>query len=190
MLRGYHYVTAALAAAFPFFIFLRTAVLKKARVKAVHFGKRDKKDFIIIPCMAFFYYMIAAQLLKLPAPGYALYYRYFVHWYGSAACFIGLLYTASAVITMGACFRIGLDGDGSLRLVTTGPFAMNRNPIYTGMLFMFAGVFITYANWIFIVYFIVGLGMIHRQILREEKLLAGMHGDAYAEYRKKVRRYF
>jgi len=140
--------------------------------------------------MAFFFYLICANAFNLPLAGPVMFYRYYVHWYGSALCFIGLLLAASAVITLGVNFRIGLDEETPVKLVTKGPFAINRNPLYTGMVFIFAGVYITYASWIFLVYALAGALLVHRQILREETSLYTLFNNEYAEYCKIVGRYF
>jgi len=189
-MRGYHYVAVSASVIFLLAVAAKAVLQTRAGIRTVRFGDRDKKDFILLPCMAFFYYLVFACAFKLPAAGGALFYRYFAHWYGAILCCAGVVFAASAVIALGASFRIGLDDDRRISLVTKGPFAINRNPIYTGFLFLFAGVFITFANWVFIIYIIGGFLLIHRQILKEEKLLKEMFGDEYAAYRKLVRRYF
>jgi len=188
-MRGYYSVTVIMASLTVVFIAARVFVMKKTGIKPVRFGERDKKDFILIPFMMFFFYLIYASAFSWPAPGSDTFYRYYVHWYGSAACFIGLVWIAASVIALGTSFRIGIDDGEQMKLITKGPFAINRNPLYTGFLFLFAGVYITFTNWIFLIYFIVGAFMINRQIVREEAALKIMFGDEYIEYCKRVRRY-
>ena len=173
-----------------FSVAAKAALLRRAGVRAVRFGERDKKDNILIPCMLFFYYMAAAEAFGLPVAGRRLFYRYFVHWYGSALCFAGLIFITAALVTLGQSFRIGIDDVKPGALITSGPFAINRNPIYTGFLMVFAGVFITYANWVFIIYFAAGALIINRQIVREEESLKKAYGSEYIDYCKRVRRYF
>ena len=189
-MRGYHYVAVSASVFFILVVASKAVIQTRAGIKTVRFGDRDKKDFILLPCMAFFYYMVFACAFRLPMAGNVLFYRYFVHWYGAVLCCVGVVFAASAVIALGAGFRIGLDDDKRIKLVTKGPFAINRNPIYTGFLFLFAGVFITFANWIFIIYILGGFLAIHKQILKEEKLLNEMFGEEYAAYCKQTRRYF
>ena len=186
----YNTATAAAASLPVFFIALKILLMKRAGVRAVRFGERDKKDFLLIPCMVFFYYLIFAETFGLPLFGSRVFYRYYVHWYGSAVCFIGALFIISAVAASGRSFRIGLDESVPARLITKGPYAINRNPVYSGFLLIFAGCFITFANWVFLIYLFAGFFMIHRQVLLEEKSMRKLFGAEYDEYCSRVGRYF
>ena len=139
------------------------------------------KRFIIITCTVLYYFLLFAIALDFPFIDLRAFYRFYVHWYGSALCFMGVIWFISAVITL---------NNNQNNLITTGPFAINRNPMYTGILLILAGVFITFANWIFIVYFIVVLYITHRQIIKEEIILKNIYGEKYLAYCKRVRRYF
>jgi len=187
---AYNAVTFAMTLAPVMFIAVRVAVMKQNGVKAVRFGERDKKDFILPPFALFFFYLAAAYAFGLPIVGRPMFYRYYVHWYGSALCFIGAAFLIAAVAAAGADFRIGLDEETSTKLIVRGPYAINRNPAYTGVLFIIAGAYITYANWIFLAYLITGLFVICRQIAREEESMKKLFGAEYDEYCKNVRRLF
>ena len=53
-----------------------------------------------------------------------------------------------------------------------------------------AGIYITYANYIFLAYFIAGVIILHITILKEEKMLNELFGDEYISYKNQVGRYF
>ncbi len=75
-------------------------------------------------------------------------------------------------------------------LQTTGIYSYTRNPMYLGMLFIYLGVALQFGNWWtliltpFLVAFITFL-----VIRREEKYLTRAFGEAYTNYKKKVRRW-
>lgn len=75
-------------------------------------------------------------------------------------------------------------------LVTTGPFAYTRNPMYLGLALLLTGwgVWLGSSTPLLVVPLFVAL--IHnRFILREEPFMAERFGDAYAAYRTRVRRW-
>lgn len=75
-------------------------------------------------------------------------------------------------------------------LQTTGIYAMSRNPMYTGLFMNYLGLAFIFGNWwtlflLPLLYFLIT----YRVILPEEKYLTRAFGDAYTEYKKKVRRW-
>jgi len=81
---------------------------------------------------------------------------------------------------------------GGTYLITTGPFAFVRNPLYLGNMLMYAGVGVmsmALFPWLLIgaiVWFYAQYALI---ISREEEYLSGRFGPAYDEYRKHVPRF-
>jgi protein-S-isoprenylcysteine O-methyltransferase Ste14 len=75
-------------------------------------------------------------------------------------------------------------------LVTTGIHGWSRNPIYVGMLFLYAGIGIAARSpWVIILalplFFILRYGV----VAREETYLERRFGDAYRDYKARVRRW-
>jgi len=81
---------------------------------------------------------------------------------------------------------------GGTYLITNGPFGYMRNPLYVGNILMYAGVGImsmALFPWLFLlalVWFYVQYALI---IANEEEYLSRRFGDAYAEYKRHVRRF-
>ncbi|MDR0381776.1 MAG: isoprenylcysteine carboxylmethyltransferase family protein [Oscillospiraceae bacterium] len=109
-------------------------------------------------------------------------------WGGIALCAAGLALFAAALVSFGSAWRVGIDKTGD-RLVTSGVFALSRNPIFLFMDMYLFGTFLIYPNLFFLLSFIFSALGLHFQILKEEKSLLSRFGDAYAEYCRKVRRY-
>ena len=75
-------------------------------------------------------------------------------------------------------------------LVTTGIHGWSRNPIYVGMLLLYAGIGIAARSpWVLI--FALPLIIILRYgvVAREEAYLERRFGDAYRDYKARVRRW-
>jgi len=81
---------------------------------------------------------------------------------------------------------------GGTYLITTGPFAFVRNPLYVGNILLYSGVGIMSMSlfpWLqlgALAWFILQYTMI---VLQEEAYLAERFGEAYATYRRNVHRF-
>ena len=78
----------------------------------------------------------------------------------------------------------------SSSLITDGPFRFSRHPMYLGMALILLGIAIflgTLTPFISVVVFV--LLMDRTFIVIEEKMMEGVFGDAYREYKKHVRRW-
>lgn len=74
-------------------------------------------------------------------------------------------------------------------LVTSGPYAQSRNPMYVGWGLLQLGIGVaTGSGWIVATLPVVGAEM-HRDVLREERRLGEKFGDEYQQYRATVGRY-
>ena len=73
------------------------------------------------------------------------------------------------------------------QLITVGPYAYIRNPIYTGMLGMLIATGLATEHWLALIAAIVifAIGMVIR-IRTDEKLLQAQFGDEFEEYAKRV----
>lgn len=75
-------------------------------------------------------------------------------------------------------------------IVERGPFRLTRNPMYLQMVIVCLGVAIALTNfWLLLLTPVCGLLLQYVAILPEEKYLEGKFGQAYLEYKKRVRRW-
>lgn len=107
---------------------------------------------------------------------------------GIATLLISLVWTVIAQGHMKNSWRIGIDADGKTELVTSGLFAISRNPIFLGVILSLAGLFLTTPNGITVLFLILGYVLIQLQIRLEEQFLIKEHGQKYLDYKQKVRR--
>ena len=109
---------------------------------------------------------------------------------GIAIFLVGLVGTVYAQVAMGDSWRIGVDKEERTALVTSGPFALVRNPIFAAMLPATLGLALLVPN----VVALAGLAALWIALeiqvrLVEEPYLLRAHGDAYREYAARVGRF-
>src|SRR5262245_16153380 len=168
----------------------RLILLSRTGTRALHFGNLDRTDFLIPPFALFYFYTVFAATFGLPLLSTGeLFESGGTAWVGVVFCFAGLVFLVLSLVSFGRSFRVGIDVDHPDRLVTTGIFALNRNPIYVGFALVLLGQFLVFPNWVPLIYFGAGLWLMHRQVLREEAFLRTHYGEEFVEYRTRVKRY-
>lgn len=171
-------------------VLTRVLLLRRAGTQAMHFGNLDKKDFLIPPVALFYFYTIFAAAFNWPlVSAQKFFHSNIIAWIGVGLCFTGLLVLFISLVSFGKSFRVGIDVDKPDELVTTGIFAISRNPIYVGFALVLIGQFLVFPNWVPLVYLVAGALLFHRQVLREEEFMRQHYGHEYTEYCRRVRRY-
>lgn len=115
--------------------------------------------------------------------------RDFIRWFGLVLLVASLIWTAIAQIQMGNSWRIGIDKKNRTELVNKGLFAVSRNPIFLGMRLALIGFFLTIPNAITLLTMVLGDVLMQIQVRLEEEHLRNLHGEKYAEFCQKVRRW-
>ena len=102
----------------------------------------------------------------------------------------GVLVTFAAQGAMGASWRIGVDERERTELVTGGPFALVRNPIYAAMIPTSVGLALLVPNVLALVAVAaLALALELQTRLVEEPHLLESHGSSYADYAARVGRF-
>lgn len=170
-------------------VITRVQILKKVGIEAMLFGKMDKKDFIIPPLVLLFIYLFIANVWGLPGSGGYLFSSDIVAWVGVGCGVLSVALFAWALVSFGKSFRVGIDEDSPGSLVTTGAFALSRNPIYVAFFLMLLGIFLVLQSWVFLVVLLAVCIAVTRQIILEEKSLEKIYGQEYLDYCARVRRF-
>ena len=171
-------------------VLTRVVLMRRSGIRAMHFGNLDKTDFLIPPFALFYFYTVFAAAFNLPLFSTREFLQSEgIAWGGVVLSFVGVSLLLLSLVSFGKSFRVGIDVDHPDRLVTTGIFAVSRNPIYVGFAFVLLGQFLVFPNWVLLVYLMAGIWLFHRQVLREEEFLRKHYGQEYVEYSKRVRRY-
>lgn len=76
-------------------------------------------------------------------------------------------------------------------LVTSGIHGRSRNPIYLGMFLLYAGVgIVADSGWVLVLGLPLAITIHYGVVSREELYLERRFGEAYRDYRARVRRWF
>ena len=175
--------------------FVLGAVLLKARLQQSGAGKAQKRDLAS-------WFGLALQGLGfavawgwrdgryptlmslLPAAG-----QWPLALFAIALALASALFAAAAVRELGKQWSLTARLLQGHELITSGPFARVRHPIYSALLGMLAatGVILVspQATLVAIAIYLFGT---HLRARREERLLAEMFGEAYADYARRVPR--
>lgn len=108
---------------------------------------------------------------------------------GTGAAFLGMCFFISAVVTMKDSWRAGVEEGQKTKIITKGVYSISRNPAFVGFDLLYLGVALTFSNIVGLLSAAVAVVLLHFQILEEEKMLPGIFGPEYLEYKKRTRRY-
>ena len=94
---------------------------------------------------------------------------------------------AISALAVRAASEIDLERPSTL--VSSGPYAISRNPMYAGWTLLYLGVALITRNAWMVASLPAVAGFTHHNVLREEHALERTFGENYTRYRKLVRRY-
>ena len=77
----------------------------------------------------------------------------------------------------------------SRRLVTGGPYGLSRNPMYLGEIVAWSA-YLPGVGWAGLAVLTANLALQVVRVLAEERVLARAFGEAYTDYRRRVRRWW
>jgi protein-S-isoprenylcysteine O-methyltransferase Ste14 len=100
------------------------------------------------------------------------------------------LVNGTAYRMMGRARTGVLPGRPATRILSTGPFRVSRNPLYVGLLLLYASVALLLdAGWALALLPVAFLGLHFGAVLPEETYLAAKFGEEYLSYKRRVRRW-
>jgi protein-S-isoprenylcysteine O-methyltransferase Ste14 len=109
---------------------------------------------------------------------------------GVVLAVVGIAATLAAQLAMGASWRPDVDPDVRTALVTSGPFRLVRNPIFTATAATAAGLALVVPNLLaatMLVAFVIALQIQVRLV--EEPYLHRVHGTAWEQYAARTGRF-
>jgi protein-S-isoprenylcysteine O-methyltransferase Ste14 len=149
----------------------------------------DRPNRIPWPPIIFAGIVVAALLLHAVVPlGDTL--PRAVRLIGAAIMLAGIVLDVAAMVTMHRHRANIQPHRAATALVTTGPFALSRNPIYLGNTLLIAGAGIAFDALWFVPTALLGAWLVSRlAIRREEAHLAARFGPAWAAYAQRTPRW-
>lgn len=102
----------------------------------------------------------------------------------------GLLLAGILLALWAATAFEDMDTEKPGRVITSGPYAFSRNPMYVAWTLMYIAIAILVNTWWLIVLIPIPLLATHfYDVRREERQLEEKFGESYRQYRSQVRRY-
>jgi protein-S-isoprenylcysteine O-methyltransferase Ste14 len=136
--------------------------------------------------VAFLAAPLAVLLGLLPSPGL----QPVVVALGVALALAGFAVTIVAQLDMGTAWRVGVDDSERTELVRHGLFRVVRNPIFSGVSLFVLGFTLLVPNVVSVAGLLCGaLGLELQVRWVEEPFLLRTHGNAYADYARRVGRF-
>jgi protein-S-isoprenylcysteine O-methyltransferase Ste14 len=114
-----------------------------------------------------------------------------VHWMtGGSMILVGLALATAGICNFSRAATPVPTNEPTRVLVTTGIHSLTRNPIYLGMFLVYGGIGIAVGSpWILILTLPLAITIRYGVVRREEAYLKRRFGDAYRDYKARVRRW-
>ena len=99
---------------------------------------------------------------------------------------IGLGFSVLARMWLGGNWSSMVTLKQDHELIRSGPYALMRHPIYTGLLLALAGTALAVGKWRALIGLALFVAAFVRKLTIEERFMAEQFGEAYARYREQV----
>jgi protein-S-isoprenylcysteine O-methyltransferase Ste14 len=109
------------------------------------------------------------------------------YWLGVAMIAIGLGFATWARVHLGRNWSGTVALKQGHDLVRSGPYALVRHPIYSGLSLAFLGSAFAWGDWRGLLAFACAMVAILARMGAEDRLMAATFGEAYARYRRDTR---
>jgi protein-S-isoprenylcysteine O-methyltransferase Ste14 len=100
---------------------------------------------------------------------------------------IGFAFTIWARVHLGTNWSAEVTVKHSHELVRTGPYALARHPIYTGLTLAFVGTAVAVGEWRGLLAAAIAVASFCYKLSIEERVMLATFGNEYRDYRRKVR---
>ena len=113
-----------------------------------------------------------------------------LRWMGVGLATGGCVVYAWSRATLGKEWSSRLQTREQHRLVTSGPYAWMRHPIYAALMGFLSGLALVTANWFFIAIFVLSAVDLILRIPKEERMMIEKFGEEYKAYMQRRGRFF
>jgi protein-S-isoprenylcysteine O-methyltransferase Ste14 len=121
--------------------------------------------------------------LSFPLPAW-------VRWAGFGLGLLSVVFWTWTQVNLDTQWSAQLQLRNEHRLVTSGPYARIRHPLYLAMSGWAAGISLLTANWVFVAMTVLAITGTLARIPREEQMMLDAFGDDYKEYMQRTGRFF
>ncbi len=123
------------------------------------------------------------RALAVPLPGW-------LRWGGFFVGLASLAFWTWVQVVLGKQWSAQLQVRETHQLVTSGPYARVRHPLYTAMFGYGIGLALVTAHWVFVGLALLVIGGTALRVPREEQMMIEEFGEAYRAYMKRTGRFW
>lgn len=105
-----------------------------------------------------------------------------LRWIGAGLGLVGVIFWTWTQVELDTQWSAQLQLTQGHHLVTTGPYARMRHPLYTAMFIWTIALALLTANWIFAVLAVLVIAALVRRVPWEEQMMLEAFGDDYRAY--------
>jgi len=162
------------------------------RIKAADTKANQRRESAASGIFRVLIFLIAIALLSIPRiPLPWLYIQiwpqgYLPFWLGAAVTVASLLFAVWAREHLGRNWSSSVTIKQGHELITTGPYAVVRHPIYTGILSGFLGMAIAIAQVRGFIVFVLIVFVLWLKLRMEEEWMRSQFGETYATYARRT----
>jgi protein-S-isoprenylcysteine O-methyltransferase Ste14 len=113
-----------------------------------------------------------------------------LHWVGAGIGILSIALTIWVEIELGRQFSPQVQLRREHQLITHGPYARIRHPLYTALEGFGLSLALVSANWFFVIFFVLTLVTLSHRVSREEKMMLDEFGEEYHTYMKRTGSFF
>jgi protein-S-isoprenylcysteine O-methyltransferase Ste14 len=113
-----------------------------------------------------------------------------LRWTGFALGVVSVIFWAWTQVMLDTQWSAQLQLTKEHHLVTTGPYARMRHPLYTAMIGWCAALSLLTANWIFVGVSILTIAGLIVRVPKEEQMMIEAFGDEYQAYIQRTGQFF
>lgn len=166
----------------------KNIILKKKTGKRIR-GKNKEANMSIAIFVVFIATALVFSSFNNPIGEIRLFDKKLAEILGLVFLFFNLIISSASLLHLKDSWRVGVIDDQKTDLVISGIYRFTRNPYFLSYFLMFAAYIILLQNMVLLVIAILGVMLVHKMVLKEEKYLLSVHGQDYMDYKKKVPRY-
>lgn len=155
--------------------------------------QQEGKGMFAVRVILFFIMIGWLVLYAIDPPwmkGLSVPFPVWLRWLGFALGLASLGFWTWTQVALGKHWSPQLQLREEHHLVTTGPYAHIRHPLYTAMFGYGASLALVTANIIFILLAVIVFAGMFARAPREEDMMIEEFGDEYRQYMKKTKRFF